>query len=136
VTRASHHDDVLARVWSLFIGMLGGAAIVGVLLVGHALLFDGGSNGIASTGTTTLPAPVSTAPEATTPPSGAVTLLDVFRENDRTIATVMVDADSYNVAPGDTFAANYRLDAIDGRCAQLRHGSNAFALCVGASTQT
>ena len=48
----------------------------------------------------------------------------------------MVDADSYNVAAGDTFAANYRVDAINGRCAQLRHGSNAFELCVGASTQT
>ena len=70
------------------------------------------------------------------PPSGTVTLLDVFTENDLTIATVMVDADSYNVAPGDTFGTNYRLDAINGRCAQLRHAGNTFELCVGASTQT
>jgi hypothetical protein len=187
VIRASHHDDVVARVWSLFVGMLGGAAIVGVLLVGHALFFDGGDNGIAATGTTastsvttTDPAsattttaagadapttgvtPTSIAPEATAPtsavdtlgalgndtpidpnvdpvpapPAGTVTLLDVFTENDLTIATVMVDADSYNVAAGDTFAADYRVDAINGRCAQFRHGGNAFELCVGASIQT
>ena len=35
--------------------MLGGAAIVGVLLVGHALFFDDGSNGIAATGTASVP---------------------------------------------------------------------------------
>jgi hypothetical protein len=70
------------------------------------------------------------------PPSGTVTLLDVFTDSGTTVATVMVDADSYNVAAGDTFATNYRVDAINGRCAQLRHGSNAFELCVGASRQT
>ena len=47
---ASHHDDVLARVGSLVVGMLGGAAIVGVLLVGNALFFDDGGSGIAATG--------------------------------------------------------------------------------------
>ena len=70
------------------------------------------------------------------PPSGTVTLLDVFTDSGLTFATVMVDADSYNVAAGDTFAANYRVDAINGRCAQFRHGSNSFELCVGASIQT
>ncbi len=148
--------------------MLGGAAIVGALLVGHTLFFDHGRDEIAATGTTstnvvttsdpaaasttttvaggdatnTPAAPAATAPAATTPttepdtlgalgndtpidpnsdplpapPSGTVTLLDVFTENDVTFATVMVDADSYNVSAGDTFAANYRLDAINGRC--------------------
>ena len=47
-------NAVVDRVWSLFVGMLGGAAIVAVLLVGHALLFDDGSNGIAATGTTSV----------------------------------------------------------------------------------
>ncbi len=152
---ASHHDDVVARVWSLVVGMLGGAAIVGVLLVGHALFFDNGffdngRDGIAATGTTVPtslttsdPAAVATTTTAgagatTTPalPTGTVTLLDVFTENDRTIATVMVDADSYNVAAGDTFATDYRVDAITGRCAQLRHGGKTFELCVGASIKT
>ena len=63
-------------------------------------------------------------------------MLDVFTDSGVTFATVMVDADSYNVEPGDSFGANYRLDAINGRCAQLHHGGNAFELCVGASTPT
>jgi hypothetical protein len=174
--------DVASRVWSLFVGMLGGGAIIGILLVGHALFFDDGTERVATTGlttttvvpssvsSTTTPAvgsattqpttpqssattdttPTTPAPDTlgndtpidpnvnplTPPPPGTVTLLDVFTEDGLTLATVMVDADSYNVGPGDTFGASYRLDAINGRCAQLRHGTNPFELCVGASTQT
>jgi hypothetical protein len=65
-------------------------------------------------------------------PSGGqrVALLDVF-EDPGTKAQVKVGSTVYTVSPGETFAGNFKLVSVSGRCATLLHGDDKFTLCEG-----
>jgi hypothetical protein len=72
-----HHGDMVARIWSVFVGMAGGLAIVGVLLAGHSLFFDQeGDGGAAAAGIvqltpTTTPGATPSVPASNAPPTTA-----------------------------------------------------------------
>lgn len=49
----------------------------------------------------------------------------------QSIALVQVNGQVYEVSVGQTFAGNFRLDAIAGNCASLLFGDESFTLCEG-----
>ncbi len=77
--------------------------------------------------------PVSPAPS----PSGGgtnvgdhdVTVLDVFIRDGEEFVQVEVDGRVYTVQEGDTFAGNFRVVSIDGRCATFLFGDEQFTVC-------
>jgi hypothetical protein len=84
-----HHGDMVARIWSVLVGMAGGLAIVSMLIAGHTLFFDEQGSGAAAegivelsptttpvatpsvpgSGASTVPAPATSAPPVTSAPS-------------------------------------------------------------------
>jgi hypothetical protein len=48
-------------------------------------------------------------------------------------ATVVVDATTYEVMAGDSFATSFRVLAVDSSCVTLQYGDESFSLCVGAT---
>lgn len=66
-------------------------------------------------------------------PSGGqrIQLVDVFTDNGTTKAQVKVGSTVFTVAPGETFATNFKLLSISGNCATLLHGDDKFTLCEG-----
>lgn len=58
-----------------------------------------------------------------------VRLLDVFTRDGRELVQVEVDGVVYTVGEGETFAENFRVLSIDGRCATFLFGDEQFTLC-------
>jgi hypothetical protein len=48
-------------------------------------------------------------------------------------ATVVVNATTYEVMAGDSFATSFRVLAVDSSCVTLQYGDESFSLCVGAT---
>jgi hypothetical protein len=102
-------------------------------------------------GTTPTTAPGTTAPggptttvaggvgEATTTTAGVeprraqrVALLEIFTDGGERVATVRVNDTVYErLRPGDTFAVNYKVVALEERCGTFLFGDDRFRLCVG-----
>ncbi|MEX1176842.1 MAG: hypothetical protein WEB09_00135 [Nitriliruptor sp.] len=80
-----------------------------------------------------------------TPPSGGcrtngqancdgriVSVVDIRTDDTGTpVAIVQVDSTIYEVRRGERFAGSFELRAIDGECASLLYGDDAFRLCAG-----
>jgi hypothetical protein len=60
-----------------------------------------------------------------------VRLVDTFTQNGGKKAEVEVDGTVYRVGPGQTFADNFKLLSISGKCASLLFGDDQFSLCEG-----
>jgi hypothetical protein len=60
-----------------------------------------------------------------------VKLVDTFTQNGGKKAEVEVDGTVYRVGPGQTFADNFKLLSISGKCASLLFGDDQFSLCEG-----
>lgn len=60
-----------------------------------------------------------------------VKLVDVFEEDGRRRAQVQVDSTVYTVDEDETFADNFKLLSISGRCASMLFGDDQFTLCEG-----
>ncbi len=72
------------------------------------------------------------APEAGATVGGrSVTLIDIIQQDGGQVAQVEVDGQPYVVAEGEQFADNFRLDSIQGGCANFVFGDEAFTLCEG-----
>ncbi|MCA1822800.1 MAG: hypothetical protein LC640_00720 [Frankia sp.] len=75
--------------------------------------------------------------QASTPPSRQfignhrVALIRVFSRNGTRYAQTKVDSTVYTPAVGSTFATNYRLLSVDGKCASYLFGDEQFNLCEG-----
>jgi hypothetical protein len=173
---------VLVRLWSIFVGIAGGFAVLAMVVGVDAMFFDDDDGARArltltapstidataattsataptsattspATSPTTVSAPATAAPAPeTTPPivdepapeetepvtpltPGTVTLLDVYTEDGLTFVSVDIDGIPYDADIGGTFGSSYRVDGIDGACAQFRHGDTPFRLCKGESIQ-
>jgi hypothetical protein len=58
-----------------------------------------------------------------------VRVLDVFVRDGEELVQVEVDGDVFTVGEGDTFAGNFKVVSIDGRCATFLFGDEQFTLC-------
>jgi hypothetical protein len=61
----------------------------------------------------------------------SVTLIDIIQQDGGQVAQVEVDGQAYVVAEGEQFADNFRLESIQGGCANFVFGDEAFTLCEG-----
>ena len=91
----------------------------------------GGTGPGGATGTTV--APGASGGAATAPrPSQRVALLNVYTKNGKTVADVRVNDTVYTaVAPGQTFATNFRVVSLQGQCGTFLFGDERFQLCKG-----
>lgn len=60
-----------------------------------------------------------------------VKLIDTFAQGGSQKARIQVDETVYTVAPGETFATNFKLLSIDGKCVTAFYGDDQFSLCEG-----
>lgn len=60
----------------------------------------------------------------------AVTLLDVFSNAGTDAAVVLVDGIVYTVSQGDTFATDFRVESLAGRCGTFTWTDQVFTLCA------
>lgn len=60
-----------------------------------------------------------------------VTLIDIIQQDGTQVAQVEVDGNAFVVAEGEEFADNFRLESIQGGCANFLFGDEAFTLCEG-----
>lgn len=60
-----------------------------------------------------------------------VTLVDIVSEDDEALAVIQVDTTIHEVRRGARFADSFELRSIDGSCASLLYGDEAFQLCKG-----
>jgi hypothetical protein len=70
---------------------------------------------------------------ATAPrPSQRVALLNVYTKNGQTVADVRVNDTVYTaLAPGQTFASNFQVVSLQGKCGTFLFGDERFQLCEG-----
>lgn len=92
---------------------------------------DGSQPPVSPTGS---PGPsVSPAPSPSNGGNGVgghdVRVLDVFVRDGEELVQVEVDGDVFTVGEGDTFAGNFQVVSIDGRCATFLFGDEQFTLC-------
>jgi hypothetical protein len=60
----------------------------------------------------------------------AVTLLDVFSNAGTDAAVVLVDGIVYTVSQGDTFAVDFGVESLSGRCGTFTWQDQVFSLCA------
>ncbi|MFN2595517.1 MAG: hypothetical protein ABR579_11590 [Actinomycetota bacterium] len=108
------------------------------------VVISGGGTGTAGS-TTRTPSPGSTT--GTTSGTGAssgtsgdgstsvtghrVKLIDTFTQGGAKKARIEVDGTVYTVAPGETFATNFKLLSIQNECITAFFGDDQFSLCQG-----
>ena len=64
--------------------------------------------------------------------SQRVALLNVYQKNGKTVADVRVNDTVYTaLAPGQTFATNYKVVSLSGNCGSFLFGDERFQLCEG-----
>lgn len=62
-----------------------------------------------------------------------IVLIDIFSSNGTDQAQVEVDGTVYTVSPGDNFAGDFQLVAINGTCADFLFQDQPFSLCETAN---
>lgn len=98
---------------------------------------DGTSTDGGETGNGTVTEPGEGAEEgssggATTSVGGhSVTLVDIFSQGGEELAQVEVDGETFLVSEGEEFAGSFKLVSIEGTCANMLFGDEAFTLCEG-----
>ena len=108
------------------------------------VVIAGGGGGSGTSGPFGTPAPAATdgTSTGTTSTSGSgdgsvsvtghrVKLIDTFTQGGSQKARIQVDDTVYTVAPGETFATNFKLLSIQSKCITAFFGDDQFSLCEG-----
>ena len=90
---------------------------------------DGGTTATPTTGD---PA-VNTPSDSTSEDGTKVVVEDVFVEDDVDSVLLTANGTAYTLVEGDTFATNWRVEAIDDPCVTLLYGDQARLVCEGES---
>jgi hypothetical protein len=94
----------------------------------------GGTTGTTPAGSTGTTVPSGTSGGAATEPraSQRVALINVYQSGGKTVADVRVNDTVFTkLAPGDTFATNYKVVSLSGQCGTFLFGDERFQLCEG-----
>lgn len=74
-----------------------------------------------------------TPPESTTEDGTTVAVDDVFTDDGTEYVLLTANGTAYTLTEGDTFASNWRVEAIDDPCVTLLYGDQARLVCEGES---
>jgi len=110
----------------------GGAATTATTVAGGGT--GGATTGGAGTTATTAAGGGGASGGAATAPrrSQQVALLNVYTKNGQTVADVRVNDTVYTaLAPGQTFATNFQVVSLQGKCGTFLFGDERFQLCEG-----
>jgi len=111
----------------------GGGATTGTTVPGGTTTPTGGAGTGATTGTTVVGGGGAAGGAATEPRrSQRVALLNVYQSGGRTVADVRVNDTVFTkLAPGATFASNFKVVSLQGQCGTFLFGDERFQLCKG-----
>jgi len=79
--------------------------------------------------------PVAEDPAQTTVGTTTIMLQEIFRDDGVDTALVLVDAEGYEAAEGETVAGDLTVLDIEGNCATMRFDERRFILCEGEQIQ-
>jgi hypothetical protein len=85
----------------------------------------------ATTSTTTDTSGTSTNDGSAAVNGHRIKLIDTFSQGGGEKARIQVDDSVYTVAPGETFATNFKLLSIQNKCITAFFGDDQFSLCEG-----
>ena len=114
------------------VGPAGGGGATTASTVAGGGTTGGGTTG-GGTSATTVAGGGAAGGSATAPrQSQRVALLNVYTKNGKTVADVRVNDTVYTaLVPGQTFATNYKVVSLSGKCGTFLFGDERFQLCEG-----
>jgi hypothetical protein len=60
-----------------------------------------------------------------------VRVIDIFQQGGEQVVQVEIDGETFVVSEGEEFSDNFRLESIQGACADFLFGDEPFTLCEG-----
>jgi hypothetical protein len=60
-----------------------------------------------------------------------VRIIDIFQQGGEQVVQVEIDGETFVVSEGEEFSDNFRLESIQGACADFLFGDEPFTLCEG-----